>query len=105
MILVIKKKLSFIWKTYQDFRKDGLLGCEECYNQFRSKLKNFLNKNQGTDQHIGKAPGKQDEEKTEGMSEINRLKSELKKCIKEENYEQAAVIRDQINKLEGGSSK
>lgn len=29
-------------KTYQDFRKDGLLGCEECYNQFRSKLKNFL---------------------------------------------------------------
>ncbi|WP_307987261.1 UvrB/UvrC motif-containing protein [uncultured Dialister sp.] len=39
------------------------------------------------------------------MSEINRLKSELKKCIKEENYEQAAVIRDQINKLEGGSSK
>lgn len=92
-------------KTYQDFRKDSLLGCEECYNQFRSKLKNFLNKNQGTDQHIGKAPGKQDEEKTEGMSEINRLKSELKKCIKEENYEQAAVIRDQINKLEGGSSK
>lgn len=34
------------------------------------------------------------------VSEVDKLKSELQECIKNEEYEKAAVLRDKIKKLE-----
>lgn len=35
------------------------------------------------------------------LAEINELNKKLKKAIKEENYEEAAILRDKIKELEG----
>ena len=44
-------------------------------------------------------PDKKESNK-KGLSELDKLKNELKDCIEKEEYEKAAVIRDKIKKLE-----
>ena len=38
---------------------------------------------------------------TTGQSELQQLQDDLKKAIKEERYEDAAKIRDEIKELDG----
>lgn len=40
------------------------------------------------------------ESKVKEVSELEKLKSELNECVKNEEYEKAAVLRDKIKKLE-----
>ena len=84
--------------TYDDFKKTGKLGCNECYRTFRGELLSVLENMQGSTKHNGKVPKKiclsPDEKK------LITLKLKLKKAIKYEEYEQAADIRDEIKVLE-----
>lgn len=51
---------------------------------------------------ISETPAKEEEEGAEGpQSEVDRLKNALNKAVEEENYEEAARIRDRINEIEG----
>jgi protein-arginine kinase activator protein McsA len=38
---------------------------------------------------------------SENISEVDKLKSELKLAIEKEEYEKAAVLRDEIRKISG----
>ena len=85
------------------FQKEGLLGCPDCYETFRENLKPFFRRAQEGIQHEGKAPGMTDAGKEEKTSpEIEQLKMKLAALVKEENYEEAARIRDEIKRLEQG---
>lgn len=95
--------------AYDDFINSGLLGCEDCYDEFARDIENILTKIQPSTVHKGKAASKASkaEPKGEKPSEIDGLKAELKKAVDEERYEDAAEIRDKIKKLEdddGGRS-
>lgn len=97
--------------TFDEFMKTGKFGCPECFDVFKIKLDPILKQIQGENRHIGRL-GKinqtkpdyvqnvQETDVEEEMSEVEKLKQDLKKAIKEENYEQAAKIRDEIKKLE-----
>ncbi len=94
--------------TFDEFMKTGKFGCPECFNVFKAKIDPILKQIQGENRHIGRL-GKINQAKTdyvqeteikEEISEVEKLKQDLKKAIKEENYEQAAKIRDEIKKLE-----
>ena len=81
--------------TYKDFIKTGLLGCQNCYSSFSEHLDPLLSQ-------ITKHPKPLSEPETEQSDERNhilKLKLKLKQCIDAEDYEQAAIIRDEINKL------
>lgn len=96
--------------TFEEIANNGKFGCPKCYETFESEIDSIMNKIQGSNTHIGRL-GKI--EKTEvnkiendskeikqEVSQIDKLKKMLKDLVKEEKYEEAAKIRDEIKKLE-----
>ena len=97
---------------------NGKFGCAECYDTFSNKLDSILKNLHGTSKHIGRKPknivkaidtqSTQKEEKAkktekkvdEKQEKINKLNKDLQKAIKDERYEDAAKIRDEIKKLQ-----
>lgn len=84
--------------TYRELRKNGRLGCAKCYQSFNSYLEPLLNQIHGTGKHTGKVL-----EKSPVYRKLNRkikdLQFQLQQAVKDEAYEKAAVIRDEIQKL------
>ncbi|MGQ9677950.1 MAG: UvrB/UvrC motif-containing protein [bacterium] len=85
--------------SYAEFKRLGKLGCSECYQTFAEKLKPLLRRLHGAVQHIGKTPH-QGRKRAQERLEIQRLRVELEKAIKQEDYERAAALRDQLKRRE-----
>lgn len=85
--------------TFEEFKKSGKFGCADCYSAFNDKLLPILKRLHGNVHHSGKLP-----QRVGGAlkikKEVERLKSQLNKAIKEEQYEKAAQLRDRIKELE-----
>ena len=81
--------------TYSQFKKTGKLGCGECYDSFKEELASKVQEIQGHTEHIGKIPVRE-EKKVISNKKVNELKKALQEAIIEEEYEKAAVIRDEI---------
>ena len=80
------------------FRKKGWLGCAECYGAFREEIDTLLMQVHGTTVHKGKLPA------TAGgsiaVASVAELRTRLREAIRDEAFEQAALLRDQIRTLE-----
>lgn len=85
--------------SYAEFKRLGKLGCSDCYQAFAEKLKSLLRRLHGAVQHIGKTPH-QGRKRAQERLEIQRLRVELEKAIKQEDYERAAALRDQLKRRE-----
>ena len=85
--------------TQADFKKTGRLGCSVCYVTFAEGLGSLLKAMQKGTEHVGKLPQRAHREIELG-DRMKALTSDLEKAVKEENYETAASLRDQIKKLE-----
>ena len=82
-----------------DFKKTGRLGCAVCWEKFESGLAGLLKAMHKSDRHVGKVPSKAAH--TVALSEqIKGLVADLDKAVQDEQYEQAARLRDQIRELE-----
>jgi len=82
--------------TQADFKKTGRLGCAECYRTFAEGLEGLLKSMHKGTHHTGKVP----EALRQGRELTDRLKNlqkKLAKAITEEDFEQAAQLRDEIN--------
>jgi len=93
-----KTKCSRCGLTFARFKKSGRLGCATCYDAFRPKIESILNEIHGDKQHVGKVPrciGQQ----SGGAAELAQLHQKLKEAIDNEEFEQAAVLRDRIQAL------
>ena len=98
--------------TFDDIANTGRLGCKDCYSVFEDRLDPIIKRIQGSNKHVGrigkiidnKIDSKNSENKEEKVkqpiSEKEKLENELKEAIKEERYEDAAKIRDEIKKLD-----
>ena len=88
--------------TLSEFSRKGRAGCGECYNTFRSHASAMLRKIHGTSKHTADAtlPKAEEPKKEVAKSPLEKLKEELAKAIAEENFEQAAVLRDKIRETE-----
>ena len=97
--------------TYEDFGKIGRLGCSECYTSFSKNLGPLLKRIHGAIQHVGKTPvGYREplvkeekplikEEKPQ-VVDLVALKEKLQHAIAQEEFEQAAKLRDMIKEME-----
>ena len=85
--------------TIKDFRKNAKLGCADCYNVFNKEIENYLENTAGQVQHVGKLPEKVGTLK-KLLVDKESLREKLEKAINQENYEQAAVLRDRIKIIE-----
>ncbi len=84
--------------TFDDFRRNGRLGCGRCYEEFEERLNPILRRIHGSSTHTGKVP-----ERTAGLVHLKRkievLKDKLKNAIDKEEYEKAAEYRDEIKNI------
>ena len=85
--------------TYDEFRRTGLLGCDKCYETFGSIIESTLSQIQPSTVHKGSLSGEEGA-KIRKENELSTLKDELKKAIIDERYEDAAVLRDKIKRME-----
>ncbi|MEM9446563.1 MAG: UvrB/UvrC motif-containing protein [Verrucomicrobiota bacterium] len=83
----------------EDFRKSGRLGCPGCYEFFNTDLKEILSEMQKSGKHTGKIPEKSSEA-IKIFEEVTQLRKELEAAVQEENYEQAARLRDRLKAFE-----
>lgn len=84
---------------YGKFRQTGKFGCSNCYRSFHDKLTPLFKKIHGHDTHAGKVP-KRAGGTIRTRKEIDKLKEELDRAVKNEEYEKAAEIRDKIKNLQ-----
>jgi protein arginine kinase activator len=81
--------------TQADFKKAGRLGCSECYTAFAEGLESLLKTMHKGTRHIGKVP--QAFQQTRDLADkLKSLQKKLDKAVADENYEQAALVRDEI---------
>jgi protein arginine kinase activator len=81
--------------TQADFKKAGRLGCPECYQTFSEALAGLLKTMHKGTRHVGKVP----EALRQSRDLSDRLKvlqEKLNKAITTEDFEEAAVLRDEI---------
>lgn len=80
------------------FRKTGMLGCAQCYQDFRGQLAPILKRIHGRVQHAGHVPPSVNHAQRV-REETERLKAEMNEAVLQENFERAAQLRDQIRAL------
>ena len=90
--------------TYLDINKSGKVGCPECYTAFREELSGLLSSVHGTTSHVGSVPARH-RAKQERDKRLQSMKNDLQEAIQKEDYEKAAVLRDEIRKLQNESEK
>jgi protein arginine kinase activator len=83
---------------YSEFKAKGWLGCASCYTAFEDEIDDLLVQVHGSSIHKGKkyigVPAN-----VEVAGKIKRLRHELALAIKNEEFEQAAMLRDEIHSL------
>jgi protein arginine kinase activator len=92
--------------SYDEFKKIGKLGCSQCYTAFKRYLSSLLKKIHGSNKHVGKSPLKVAVGIDKGKKYLlEELRQKLQKAIEQEEFEEAAKIRDQIRELEKKQNK
>lgn len=95
-----QKKCPTCGMTLDEFASTGMAGCPDCYTAFEKELAPSISRVQGKSEHVGRAPAGM-REKIEKRHRIELLERERKEAVKEENYERAAEIRDELKRLRG----
>lgn len=82
-----------------EFRSKGRFGCPKDYEVFRAHIEPLLLRVHSARTHRGRLPG-MDEDSRQRLQQISDLRSKLEAAIREEAYENAARLRDEIQVLE-----
>lgn len=85
--------------TYSDFERQGKFGCRTCYATFAARIEPMLRRIHGASQHNGKLPRRAGSRQAL-YQRIQHLRQTLERCVAQEEYEQAAALRDEIRGLE-----
>ena len=93
--------------SLSEFMHKGKMGCGECYRTFRPQAGAMLKKIHGTTKHISQNASALDkkDQKITSPDPLTDLRKALSKAIEEENFEQAAVLRDKIKELQQGKKE
>lgn len=102
--------------SFTHFKKHGLLGCPACYQTFCDRIGPMIERaHEGGCNHVGKVPKRAlqncksngDEARIESLlgdvrqreERLESLRQRLAKSIHDEEYEQAAMLRDELTRL------
>lgn len=105
--------------SYEEFAKTSRFGCGDCYSVFAPLMGENIRHLQGSERHVGKRPDRvlraeaerarkalEDEAENEnGIPDLTPeervllLQARMKDALRREDYEEAAVLRDEIRSL------
>lgn len=83
--------------TLNAFKKSGRLGCAHCYEQFHDVVMQMLPQMQSGSEHTGKRPAAM-LERMAHERRLTQLQGDLQEAIRTEAYEEAARLRDELNR-------
>ena len=86
--------------TFGGFRETGRLGCPRCYTSFESGMRRLLGRIHGATRHVGKVYSPPDPDATHAERRLDDLRRRLRRAVDSEDFERAAVLRDQISEIE-----
>ena len=95
--------------SFEEIVRTGMVGCADCYETFYEKLLPSIQRIHGRARHAGKTPPqvvaaeqtaapKEDAAPTREQ-QIEALQKQMQQAIDSQNFEQAAVLRDNIKAL------
>lgn len=90
--------------TLDQFRHTNRLGCPRCYEAFRSPLLSILSHLHRHVSHLGKVPGNHGQGSSLAGA-LGRARVALEKAIAAEDFEKAARLRDEIQRLEASGKE
>ncbi|MCL2234117.1 MAG: UvrB/UvrC motif-containing protein [Firmicutes bacterium] len=99
----IREVCSKCGTTGEEFLEMGSLGCPKCYQDMQDLVLPIIHQVQGSLEHVEDefvSKGVLETDDFPQLTELQKLKRELERAIKEENYEEAAVIRDKIRNID-----
>lgn len=82
-----------------DFKKHGRFGCPDCYESLSSFILPMLERMHRGTQHQGKVPEGL-LERIQYLRQVQELETALQEAVSEENYEEAARLRDELKTLQ-----
>jgi protein arginine kinase activator len=85
--------------TAAQLKKIGRMGCPECYGAFREGLDNLLKAMHKGTRHVGKTP-KRVVSEGQLRGNLGQLREDLATAVREERYEDAARLKEEINHLQ-----
>ncbi len=86
--------------SFRDFRESGLLGCPTCYTTFAEPLREILRRVHGSEEHLGKVYARAGE--LPAGDDPVLLRDALDEAVRNEDFEQAAALRDRLKDLDAG---
>lgn len=94
-----EEKCDCCGATFSQIASSGKVGCSKCYEKFRNQLIPYLKRVHGSVNHIGKKLSNEQLIVTP-TDKVSDLRKKLAELVKNEKYEEAAVVRDEIKKYE-----
>lgn len=86
--------------TPAQLKQLGRLGCAQCYTHYEQHLRALLRRLHGATHHAGKVPATPDGTEMDRKARAQSLRRSLQRAVDEEDFENAAILRDQIRRLE-----
>ncbi len=90
--------------THADFKKSGRLGCADCYEAFAEGLEGVLKTMHKGTRHVGKSPRRMRNSR-QLEERIDVLQKRLEKAVAEEDFESAALVRDELKRIREQTGK
>jgi len=85
--------------TLEELQRHGRVGCARCYEAFQEHLDQHLERLHGSKEHVGRLPGISEGELAR-RQRVSDLRGALELAVREEDYERAATLRDELAALE-----
>ncbi|MCR5041186.1 MAG: UvrB/UvrC motif-containing protein [Clostridia bacterium] len=87
--------------TEDELLSTGRAGCPDCYTTFRARLDPLIKKLRGAAGYEGRVPGTDVKQEAAEDERLISLRERLARAIEEEDYETAALLRDEMRGLSG----
>ena len=99
-----ERKCPSCGASFSQITKSGRVGCPTCYTTFEGELSRMIASIHGTTTHTGSVPARH-RAKQERTERLRTLREQLSTAIKNERYEDAVALRDEIRALESKNEK
>jgi len=105
-----QKVCTLCGSSLRDIIEDGKIPCAKCYEVFRDELADSIERIHGRVTHKGRCPRSHiasaggEVKASASPDKLTTLKARLSDAIKNEDYENAAKLRDEIRSIENKNS-
>ena len=93
-------RCTFCGTSLKDFRTSGRLGCARCYTSFDQNLRELLRRVHGGSRHVGQRYRGPQPAQWQKANTVLELRDRLRRAIEQEQFEDAASLRDELRGME-----